>query len=66
MPMLEVVYADEQPLDTERKVLFAREAESIFHEVLGTPPGRAQLIFQYVAPENTINVLRTRIGEHKQ
>ncbi|WP_052889598.1 MULTISPECIES: tautomerase family protein [Thermogemmatispora] len=45
MPMLEVLRADDRPLSADQKRAFAREATRIFHEVLGTPPGRLRLFF---------------------
>lgn len=51
MPMLEVLRADDRPLSADQKRAFAREATRIFHEVLGTPPGRLRLFFLETAPD---------------
>lgn len=58
MPMLEVIRSRAEALRLEEKQAFALEAEQIFREVLGTPPGRLRLLFQQVAPEDTIEGLR--------
>lgn len=57
MPMLEVVRSGAESLSLEQKRAFAREAEQIFREVLGTPPGRLRLLYQQIAPEDTIEGL---------
>ncbi|GAA6756208.1 hypothetical protein Thermus77420_16840 [Thermus thalpophilus] len=43
MPMLEVLVAAKEPLSQERKEALKQEAEKIFQEVLGTPPGRLRV-----------------------
>lgn len=57
MPMLEILYSREQPLDEERKRDFARRAEEILGEVVGTPPGRMRLAFYHLAPEDSLGLL---------
>ncbi|GBD15657.1 hypothetical protein HRbin26_00548 [bacterium HR26] len=57
MPLLEVVYAREEPLPLEQRRAFAREAVEIFREVLGTPPGRLRLAFYYLEPEESLGLL---------
>jgi phenylpyruvate tautomerase PptA (4-oxalocrotonate tautomerase family) len=57
MPLLEVVYAREEPLPVEQRRAFAREAVEIFREVLGTPPGRLRLAFYYLEPEDSLGLL---------
>nr|BBH92364.1 hypothetical protein KTA_05630 [Thermogemmatispora argillosa] len=51
MPMLEVLRAADHPLTADQKRAFARAATNIFHQVLGTPPGRLRLFFLETAPE---------------
>ncbi|RAQ98424.1 tautomerase family protein [Thermogemmatispora tikiterensis] len=51
MPMLEVLRAADRPLTAAQKRAFAREATRIFHQVLGTPPGRLRLFFLDTSPE---------------
>ncbi|GAA5335667.1 MULTISPECIES: hypothetical protein [Thermus] len=43
MPLLEVLVARKEPLNEERKEAIKQEAEEIFREVLGTPPGRLRV-----------------------
>jgi phenylpyruvate tautomerase PptA (4-oxalocrotonate tautomerase family) len=62
MPMIEVLYSEKQPLDTERKRAFARESERILNEVLGTPPGRMRLAFYHLQPEDSVEVLAQKDG----
>jgi len=57
MPLLEVVYAREEPLPVEQRRAFAREAVEIFREVLGTPPGRLRLAFYHLEPEESLGLL---------
>jgi|YNPNPStandDraft_1061719.scaffolds.fasta_scaffold41031_1 hypothetical protein len=57
MPMLEVFYCGDQPLDYAQKRLFAAEASAIFQQIIGTTPGRLQLIVRVLAPEDTLAVL---------
>lgn len=57
MPMLEVFYSGDRPPDRTRKQAFAAEASAIFQRVIGTPPGRLQLIIQIVSPENALAVI---------
>jgi phenylpyruvate tautomerase PptA (4-oxalocrotonate tautomerase family) len=45
MPLLEVIHADAKPLEVEQKRAFAKEVETILHEVIGTQPGRMRLVF---------------------
>ena len=57
MPLLEVLYASEEPPPLERKRAFAREAVAIFHEVLGTPPGRLRLVIHHLKPDDSLGLL---------
>lgn len=57
MPMLEVIRSRPEPLSLEQKRAFAREAQQIFQQVLGTPPGRLRLLIHHIAPEDTIEGL---------
>lgn len=57
MPMVEVVYAKHEPLEREKKEAFAREAERILQDVLGTPPGRMRLAFYHLSPEDSLGLL---------
>lgn len=57
MPLVEVLYSSEKPLETERKRAFAEEAERVLGEVLGTPPGRMRLAFQHLTPEDSLGLL---------
>lgn len=57
MPMIEVVYARDESLDLEKKKSFAKEAEQILQEVLGTPPGRMRLAFYHLLPEDSLGLL---------
>ncbi len=63
MPMVEVLYVRDVPLNAGRKRAFAREAEKIFEEELGTPPGRMRLFFQYTRPEDSRTDLLDRNRE---
>lgn len=58
MPILEVVYAREDPLPRSKRRAFALEAVEIFREVLGTPPGRLQLVFYHLRLDDTLDGLR--------
>ncbi|MGQ9548969.1 MAG: tautomerase family protein [Roseiflexus sp.] len=67
MPLLEVLYAGEEPLSLERKRAFAHEAVAIFHEVLGTPPGRLRLVIHYLKPDDSLGLLEEgNTGEEPQ
>ncbi|MCS7290178.1 MAG: hypothetical protein NZ699_13695 [Roseiflexus sp.] len=57
MPLLEVLYAAEEPLPLERRRAFAREAVAIFQEVLGTPPGRLRLVIHRLHPDDSLGLL---------
>jgi hypothetical protein len=57
MPLLEVLYAAEEPLPLERRRAFAREAFAIFQEVLGTPPGRLRLVIHHLPPDDSQGLL---------
>ncbi len=57
MPMIEVLYSSEKPLETEKKRAFAEEAERVLEEVVGTPPGRMRLAFQHLPPEDSLGLL---------
>jgi len=57
MPLLEVLYAGEEPLSQDCKRAFAREAVAIFHEVLGTPPGRLRLVIHQLKPDDSLGLL---------
>ena len=63
MPMLEVIYERDEPLDPERKRAFARAAVAAFGAVIGTPPGRLRLAFRHVAPEDGLGLLREAEAE---
>ncbi|MGM8836881.1 MULTISPECIES: hypothetical protein [Thermus] len=41
--MLEVLVAGKEPLSQELRERIRKEAEEIFQEVLGTPPGRLRV-----------------------
>ncbi len=57
MPLLEVLYAGDEPVSFERRRAFAREAVAIFQEVLGTPPGRLRLVIHHLKPEESLGLL---------
>ncbi len=57
MPLLEVIYTGDEPLPLDRKRAFAREAVAIFHEVLGTPPGRLRLVIHHLKPDDSLGLL---------
>ncbi|WP_298820662.1 tautomerase family protein [Chloroflexus sp.] len=57
MPMLEVFYSGEQPPTRAQCRTFAAEASAIFQRVIGTPPGRLQLVIQFLPPMQTLAVL---------
>lgn len=57
MPLLEVIYTGDEPLPLDRKRAFAREAVAIFHEVLGTPPGRLRLVIHHLQPDDSLGLL---------
>ncbi|WP_322820490.1 hypothetical protein [Chloroflexus sp.] len=57
MPMLEVFYSGNRPPDRAQKQTFATEASAVFQRVIGTPPGRLQLMIQIVSHENTLAVI---------
>jgi len=63
MPMIEVLYVRDEPLNAGRKRAFAREAERILEEELGTPPGRMRLFFQHTRPEDSRTGLLDRSSE---
>ncbi|MBO9386805.1 MAG: hypothetical protein J7453_10255 [Thermomicrobium sp.] len=63
MPMLEIVLARKEPLTTDQKRAFAREAVEIFHRVLGTPPGRLRLAFYELRPEESLDLLTAESSE---
>jgi phenylpyruvate tautomerase PptA (4-oxalocrotonate tautomerase family) len=52
MPMLEVIHADAKPLEVGQKRAFAKQVETILHEVIGTQPGRMRLVFLEVDDES--------------
>jgi len=58
MPMLEVIRSGPEALTLKQKQAFVREAEQIFREVLGTPPARLRLLFQEIAPTDTLEGLK--------
>lgn len=67
MPLLEVLYASDEPLSLDRKRAFTREAVDIFHEVLGTPPGRLRLVIQHLKPDDSLGLLEdNHAGEAAQ
>ncbi len=57
MPLLEVLYAGNEPVPLERRRAFAREAVAIFQEVLGMPPGRLRLVIHHLKPEESLELL---------
>jgi phenylpyruvate tautomerase PptA (4-oxalocrotonate tautomerase family) len=57
MPLLEVIYTSDEPLPLDRKRAFAREVVAIFHEVLGTPPGRLRLVIHHLKPDDSLGLL---------
>lgn len=57
MPLLEVLYAGDEPAPIERRRAFAREAVAIFQEVLGTPPGRLRLVIHHLKPAESLGLL---------
>lgn len=57
MPMLEVFYSGDQPPSREQKRAFAAAASAIFQRVIGTPPGRLQLVVRVLDREDTLAVL---------
>ncbi len=57
MPLLEVIYTGDEPPPLDRKRAFAREAVAIFHEVLGTPPGRLRLVIHHLKPDDSLGLL---------
>ncbi|ADW21782.1 MULTISPECIES: hypothetical protein [Thermus] len=44
MPLLEVLVVRDKPLTREERESLKQEAEAVFQEVLGTPPGRLRVI----------------------
>lgn len=62
MPMVEVLYVRNEPLNVERKRAFVKEVEEIFQEELGTPLERLRLVFQYIEPEDSKIGLVERAG----
>ncbi|MBO9336375.1 MAG: hypothetical protein J7455_17080 [Roseiflexus sp.] len=67
MPLLEVIYTSDEPPPLERKRAFAREAVAIFHEVLGTPPGRLRLVIHHLKPDDSLELLEDGdMGEASQ
>lgn len=59
MPMIEVLVSGDVRLSREQKTAFAREAEAILAEVLGTPKGRMRLFVIELPAENASDVLLT-------
>ncbi len=57
MPMLEVFYSSDQPLSREQKRAFAAAASDIFQRIIGTPPGRLQLMIRVLEREDTLAIL---------
>jgi len=57
MPMIEVLVSGETPPTREAKAAFAREAERILAEEIGTPPGRMRLFVVELPAENASDVL---------
>jgi phenylpyruvate tautomerase PptA (4-oxalocrotonate tautomerase family) len=67
MPMVEVLYVRNEPLNVERKRAFVKEMEEIFQEELGTPPERLRLVFQHIEPEDSKIGLEDKAGaENKE
>ncbi len=52
MPMIEVLIARDRPVSREARAAFAREAERILREEIGTPPGRMRLFVIELPAEN--------------
>ncbi len=57
MPMIELLIARERPVSREAKAAFAREAERILREEIGTPPGRLRLFVIELPAENGAEAL---------
>ncbi|MCS6887682.1 hypothetical protein [Chloroflexus sp.] len=57
MPMLEVFYSGDHPPSREQKRAFAAAASAILQRVIGTPPGRLQLVVRVLEREDTLAVL---------
>jgi phenylpyruvate tautomerase PptA (4-oxalocrotonate tautomerase family) len=57
MPMLELFYSGEEPLEREAKADFARDAAQACGEILGTPPGRLRILVRELPAEDTIEGL---------
>lgn len=53
MPMVEVHYVKDEPLDMERKRAFVERTVRVFGEELDTPPERLRLIFQHIEAEDS-------------
>jgi len=54
VPVLEVLVAQEKPLTQEEREALRREAETIFHRVLGTPKGRLRVFFLEERPVRSL------------
>jgi hypothetical protein len=49
--MLEILVSRKAPLTPEEREALRQEAEAIFQEVLGTPPGRLRVLVLEEAPQ---------------
>lgn len=66
MPMVEVIYVRDEPLETERKRAFVEKATQVFEEELGTPPPRLRLVFQHIEPEDSKLGLMDEAAERRR
>ncbi|GIV87379.1 MAG: hypothetical protein KatS3mg054_1408 [Chloroflexus sp.] len=66
MPMLEVFYSGDHPPTREQKRAFATAASAIFQRVIGTPPGRLQLMIRVLEREDTLAILDDGEKEEKE
>ena len=57
MPMLEVMMTGLDEVSSDAKQGFANEVAAAFHEVLGTPRARIQLVLRDIAPGDCADVL---------
>ncbi|MGB9737730.1 tautomerase family protein [Chloroflexus sp.] len=65
MPMLEVFYSGDHPPTREQKRAFAAAASTIFQRVIGTSPGRLQLMIRVLEREDTLAILDDREEEEE-
>lgn len=65
MPLLEILYASQEPASTEHKRVFARSAVEIFRDVLGTPDGRLRVVFYPLGWEDSLEGLLDDAGNEE-